>query len=156
MDTILDSISHTDLAKLLEGNTSRPFDLSDESIAALYTIAYELYRNSKWEEAKKVFLFLTHAEPLERKHWMGLAASTQMLKDFAAAIEYYSVAAIQDPNDPYVHWHAAECFFALNDTSKAKIALESALTVAKNDQKHHTLLSQLELIQQTWNATAAG
>lgn len=138
---------------LLEAQPGTLPQLSPEVLSTLYGMAYQFYRNGKYDEAKQFFRFLTHANTHDRRFWMGLAASLHMLKEHAAAIECYSVAAIQNPDDPYTHWHAAECFFALGNQPEAIIALESALAVARNDEKHYPLVVQLELIKKTWSKT---
>lgn len=138
-----------------EGGVPSP-SFTPEFLEALYGIAYELYRNGKHEEAKDVFRFLTLANSFERKHWLGLAACYQMKKDYAEAIECYSVAALQDPLDPYAHLHAAECFFHLGYHTKAKEALESAIITAKENQVHAALIPKLELIFNVWSNMSGG
>lgn len=128
---------------------ARP-QFSQESLSALYAMAYELYRNGKYEDATAFFRLLTLVDSFERKHWMGLAACFQMLKDYAKAIECYSAAAVQDPSDPYVHWHAADCFFYSGDHAKAQEALESALLTAQENEAYAGLVPKLKLIAAIW------
>lgn len=133
---------------------SPPF--SADSLEALYGIGFELYRNGKHEDAKDVFRFLTLANSFERKHWLGLAACYQLRKEYLEAIECYSIAAVQDPSDPYAHLHAAECFFHLADYIKAKEALESAILTAKDNKTHATLIPKLEFIFEVWSNMPGG
>lgn len=126
-------------------------EFSEESLSALYAMGYELYRNGKYEDAKNFFRILTLADSFERKYWMGLAACLQMLKDYNNAIESYSAAAIQDPSDPYAHWHAADCYFQLGNLSKAKEALESALITAQDHENADVLIPKFQLIAETWS-----
>lgn len=123
---------------------------SSENLSALYAMGFELYRNGKYEEAKAFFHLLTLEDSFERKFWMGLAACYQMLKDYPKAIECYSAAAVQDSSDPYVHWHAADCFFFSGDLTKAREALESALITAKENDAHIALIPKLDLISDAW------
>ena len=117
----------------------------------LYATAYELYRNGKYERAKQVFYLLTLLNGVNRKFWMGLGASQQMLKDYRAALGSYSIAAAQNPEDPAVHEYAAECFFALNDLPLAIKTLGSARLVAgKNGDR--SLVERLEMMQKAWKA----
>ena len=142
----LKSLIHT----FLEGSTDRFPQLSEDSLTALYGLACKYYENGKYGEAADFFKFLTYANAFERKYWLALGAANQMLKKYPEAIEYYSVAAVQDPKDPYVHLHAADCFLALGQIDKARIALDSAQKTAQLDQKHTDLLSHLTLIQKAW------
>lgn len=127
-----------------------------ESLAALYAMAYRLYKNGKYEDALAFFRFLTLSDSFERKYWMGLGACNQMLKNYEKALECYSAAAIQDSSDPYVHWHAADCFFHSGNLPKAREALESALVTARQDNNHHPLIPKLELIADAWSDLLKG
>lgn len=133
-----------------------PPEFSSDSLSALYAMAYELYRNGKYEDAKGFFRFLTLANSFERTYWMGLAACYQMLKAYAEAIECYSAAAIQDPSDPYVHWHAADCFFHSGHLTQANEALESAMLTAKENKAYAALIPKLTLISETWSNLSKG
>lgn len=126
------------------------FEISPESFETLYATGCELYKNGKYEDAKSFFRFLTLSNSFERKNWMGLAACYQMLKLYQEAIACYSAAAIQDPSDPYAHWHAADCYFHSGNLLKARSALESAFNTAKADECYVDIIPKLELIKNTW------
>lgn len=147
-----------EIANLIEnsvGDSSLPH-FSEESLSVLYSMAYELYRNGKYQDAKGFFRFLTLANSFERKHWMGLAACYQMLKCYSEAIECYSVAALQNASDPYVHWHVADCFFHSGKFIEAVHALDSAIVVAKENNIYSTLAPKLALIADTWSSLSKG
>ena len=150
----------SDITSFLEKSAtehSQEPDFSTESLAAIYAIAYELYKNGKYEEAKQCFRFLTLTNSFERKYWMGLAATYQMLKSYSEAIECYSAAALQDFTDPYVHCHAADCFFHMGNIAKAKEALNSAIMTAKNHlELHEALIIRLELLSEVWSNLLLG
>jgi type III secretion system low calcium response chaperone LcrH/SycD len=146
----------SELLKKLMGNVESEeaaniLQLSQESLSTLYSLAYYLYENGKFVDAKSVFRFLTLSDAFDRRYWMGLAASYQMLKDYPAALECYSLAAVQNPDDPYVHLHAADCFFAGGESLKAVKTLESAIAAAKK-KKDEELCSQLLLMHASWIA----
>jgi tetratricopeptide (TPR) repeat protein len=79
-----------------------------------------------------------------------------MLQNYQEAIECYSTAAHQDPLDPTAHWYAAQCYFSSGNLKMARVALESAITQAKKEEKHLKLLTQLELVHQIWTPTQEG
>lgn len=145
---ILDQINHFVESSSKDDQQKFP-DLSDDSIAVLYSLAYHLYENGKYFDSKQVFRFLSLSDPFDRRYWMGLGASYQMLKDFKEALECYSVAAVQEPNDPYVHLHAADCLFATGDTQKGVKTLESAIIAAEKSDSI-PLLTQLKCMHQSW------
>jgi len=129
---------------------------SPEYLEELYAMAFELYKNGKYEDAKAFFRFLTLADPFERKFWMGIAACNQLLKDYQEAINCYSAAALQDPSDPYAHWYAADCYFHAGNLPKAKEALQSALKTATESSHHQALLPKLEVQIEAWTKLPHG
>lgn len=133
-----------------QGNSVLP-KFSKETVSGLYAIAYNFYEIGKYQDAVQFFRILTALDTQSRKNWMGLGASLQMLKEFEKAIEAYTVATLLDDEDPYVHMHAADCFFALNNMKKAIIALEAAeYVVGLNKAKYAHLLPQIQLFRKTW------
>lgn len=122
---------------------------SDEDHEKLYAYAYELYRNGKYRESAQFFRFLTVLNGFDRRIWIGLGASYQMLKQYVQAIGCYSVAAVQNPDDPLVHRYAADCFFAMGNFSKAIEALSSSIAMAQK-QNDAVLVSRLQLLLNSW------
>lgn len=124
---------------------------SKEAMSALYAIGFQLYENGKYREAIDVFRVLTVLDVSERKYWLGLGASFQMQKDYDCALQSYGYAALLNENDPYAHFHAAECFLAQKEIEKGCQVLEVAKSVALlNKEKYNSLLTQIELMQNAW------
>lgn len=125
--------------------------MEPKDMAAIYSIGYGLYSNGQFENAEKVFKFLCFYDHLEKKNWMGLGATRQMLKKFEAATQAYGMAALLDPEDPKPPLHAADCFLALSRLNEAESALNGAITFAGDKpeyrdvaQRAQTLLSLLK------------
>jgi type III secretion system low calcium response chaperone LcrH/SycD len=122
--------------------------LSKDGIDALYAFAYGFYQSGNYEKGMHFFRFLTLVDIENRRNWMGLGASYHMLKQYERALQCYGQAALLDPNEPYAHWHAAECFMAINNLEQAKQALNSAEIVAKfHPKKYQALLDRLALLK---------
>jgi len=130
--------------------------LNDDSLNSLYCIGYNLYRNGKYTDARDFFRFLSIIKADDRRYWLGLGACCQMMKNYPTALESYSVAAILNPNDPYVHFYAAECTYHSGDIPKAIATLESALTVAAQSDTHSTLKTKLDHLHDTWSRMTEG
>ena len=123
--------------------------LTPETLEAFYGFGYGLYESGQYENAMHYFRFLTLTDTQNRKHWMGLGASYQMLKEYERALQCYGYAALLDENDPNAHFHAAECFFANNQVEPGNQALSSAKTVAlREPEKYRALLARIELINE--------
>jgi type III secretion system low calcium response chaperone LcrH/SycD len=110
--------------------------LADKDMEAIYAMGYLYYNNAKYEKALDVFRFLCFYDHLERRWWMGLAATWQMMKNFEDAIEAYRFAALLDVEDPTPHLHAADCFLAIGNTKDAESALMAVIHWAGEKPEH--------------------
>tara|TARA_B100001248_G_scaffold241598_1_gene208388 strand:- start:61470 stop:61970 length:501 start_codon:yes stop_codon:yes gene_type:complete len=120
--------------------------ISDESMDAIYSIAYSLYQNSKYEDAHKVFQFLCFYDHYEKRYWLGLAACRQMLKEYEGAVDAYGFAAFLDTDDPKIPLYAADCLLASGDKERAQHALESVVEFAGNKKDHKSLKERAQNI----------
>ncbi len=130
-------------------------ELSKESIEALYFMAYGCYNQGKLEDAANYFRFLTRLDTRTKKHWMGLAASLQMQKQFQKAIQAYEIAAALEPTDPYVHFHAANCLHDLGNVKDALFALECSKRAIKTQSATDSLKNlsrHINLVYKTWKS----
>lgn len=122
-----------------------------EAIESMYGMAHQMYSSGNFEQASHVFRVLTFLDATKKRNWMGLGASLQMLKQYGEAVDMYGIAGLMEENDPYIHFHAAECLFLMGEKEKGRIALNSAEMMAeKQKNKDHALISQLELFRQAW------
>lgn len=123
------------------------------TVKEIYRTAHQLYRNGCFADAESLFRLLTTCDPKNLAFWMGLGASLQMQKKYKDAVDTYGAAALLDEEelDPYSHFHAAECLFALQENKRALIALASAKTVASKSKSHAALLKQIALFQECWS-----
>jgi len=117
-----------------------------EFVEGGYSMAYMHYDKGQYREAYDHFIVLNAISPHEKRLWMGLGASAQMLKRYGEAIEAYALAANLDDVDPSPHFHAAECFYSINDIKNAWKALDSARKIATDER----LKNRINLLRQCW------
>src|SRR4051812_40919855 len=88
--------------ELLEsGKSLREFEnIPSEGLEAVYFLAYHAYQAGNFGKADCLFKFLCYLDHQEKKYWLGLGANRQMQKDFAGAVEAYSMAGLLDLGDP--------------------------------------------------------
>jgi type III secretion system low calcium response chaperone LcrH/SycD len=125
-------------------------EFTKEHIEGLYTLAYDFYESGKYKEAANFFRFLTVLDHAGKKHWIGLAASQQMQKEYGNAVNNYAVAALLDQTDPYTPFYAAECCFSMGDVERGLEALESAETLAGSEDEFKGLRKKLSLLREAW------
>jgi type III secretion system low calcium response chaperone LcrH/SycD len=117
-----------------------------EFVEGGYSMAYMHYEKGQYSEAYDLFVVLNAISPQDKRLWMGFGAAAQMLKRYEQAIEAYALAAHLDEADPYPHFHAAECFYSINDIKNAWKALDSARTIATDER----LKTRINLLRQCW------
>jgi len=131
---------------IVRSNTHPSIEVSKDAIELLYAFGHGFYQSGNYKKAMHFFRYLTLLESSCQKHWMGLGASYQMLKQYERALQCYGQAAILDESDPHVHWHAAECFLEIKQFNYASQALNSAETIAKQHPfAHQTLIARIQL-----------
>lgn len=105
-------------------------NVDDNTMEAIYYVAYTLYQNGKYEDSLKVFKLLGLFDHLEKKYLMGIGSCQQMLQQYKDAINSYSMAALLDISNPTPPLHAAECYLALGDFENALSGFTAALEFA--------------------------
>lgn len=109
----------------------------------IYNTAYRLYDEGRYKDASSLFTQLALKDPFEESYWRGLAAARQMERKFEAALHAWALVAILAEKDPWPHFHAAECYFALRDNLEANKALNLAEDRLKNEDPLHQKIRQL-------------
>ena len=123
---VADGLSEEDLSDLIQHTLANNGTLKDirgltaEHMEAVYSVAYNLYEQGKYEDAHDMFSFLGLYDHLEKKYWVGLGACRQMMKRYDGAIEAYSMASMLDVDNPEMPLHAAECHLALGNLEGAE------------------------------------
>lgn len=112
----------------------------------IYTDAFFQYQSGNYAEAIDAFRLLCTHEPLEGKFWFGLAASLQESKDYEQALQAWAVTSLLKPNDPYPHFHAAECYLSLANLADATKALDEAASRANT-----SLQEKITLLREQWS-----
>ena len=148
----LTGISADDFAEIMynmlqNGKTLRQLKgLSNEQMEAVYGAAYTAYNNGNYEQAQKIFQFLCQFEHLEKKYWMGLGATRQMLHQYNEAIEAYSFATLLDADDPRPPLQAADCHIALGNKEAALSGLTAAKEWAGDSEQYEPIKLRAEAL----------
>lgn len=103
-----------------------PHDFNNEDVTLLYSLGFNLYEREDYETSKQIFQRLVISRPYEKKFWMALGACHQMSKSYEQALESWAIASFLDDTDPLPHFHATECYLALESVEQALLALDAA------------------------------
>lgn len=133
-------------AALLDMPLSEAFSVEEQE--ELYAIAYQSYETGNYRLAAQFFTKLVLCNPFAEKYWRGLASSHQMQNEYLAAVHAWTSCALLEIEDPFVHFHAAECLFSLNDKEEALKALQSAEGLLTNSETDKALKNKIEILKQ--------
>ncbi len=122
--------------------------LDSRDLDALYTHGYICYENNKLNEAIDTFRYLVLQNALEGKYWFSLAASLQLKKNYFLSLRAWAMTSLLQPHTPFPHFHAAECYFSLNDPIEAMKALKAAERLLGEE---NSLKEKIDLLKTCWN-----
>jgi type III secretion system low calcium response chaperone LcrH/SycD len=123
--------------------------LSDVDVEKYYAYGFAHYGTGNWTEAADVFRILCTRRPLEPRFWFALGATLQEAGSYHDALHSWAMAALLKKNDPYPHFHAAECCFSLKmeeDASKALCESEERIL----SEWEHPLKDKIQTLRKQW------
>lgn len=118
-----------------------------EMIETLYSHAYNMYNQGKYDEAEHLFRFLMLLDPQEAKYAFGQAAVVHMKKDFEQAAKMYYLVTMLNPDDPMPHYHASDCYMQLRDLGSALLSLEYAIDISGKNPKYAPLVQKAKALK---------
>ena len=137
--------------------------LTDSSMEAVYAVAYNEFQANRFEEAHRLFVFLTMFDHLNYKYWMALGACRFGAKSYGAAAAAYGMAGMIEDADPVPPLRAADCYLADGDVDTATEALEFGVKLCGDNPKHasdrkraEAILEMIAKNAETANAKKAG
>lgn len=135
------------LALLKQANMPLEMRASEHQLEEFYEIAYNLYRSGNFQDALPMVQILALARPQEFKYVFTIAACYHMLKQYEEAIPYYVFCALLDPKDPLPHYHEADCWLHLQETSGAWLALYMGIKKARDSKQYYALYDRMVSMQ---------
>ncbi len=122
-----------------------------ENPETLYSEGLSHQEKGRLREAIAIFSFLCSRRPVEVRFWFSLSASLQEAKFYEEALRAWGVAAILQDQNPYPHFHTAECCFQLHHFTDAAQALDRSLDRIEGA---HPLLEKIEMLKKQWGSSA--
>lgn len=121
--------------------------MNEEEIERFYAYGFAQYGTGNWGEAADVFRVLCTRRPLEARFWFALGATLQEAESYADALHAWAMAALLRDEDPFPHFHAAECYLSTKDKEEALLALKEA---ERRIGKQHPLQGKIALLKEQW------
>jgi type III secretion system low calcium response chaperone LcrH/SycD len=132
---------------LLKNETlQRAFSITDQEMRELYKLAYKHYQAKNYSLAFEHYRFFVILNPFETSYWMGYGACLQLLKQPEKALAAYATCTLLDEYDPICHYHAYECYMAMDNAEEARKALALAYEICGHEQKHLALKNHIKML----------
>ncbi len=129
--------------------TKPVLDLSEDDVEKFYSYGFAQYGSGNWNEAADVFRVLCTRRPFEPRFWFALGATLQEAGTYHNALHSWAMAALLKKEDPYPHFHAAECCFSLRMSSDAAKALAESESRIPGEE-NHPLKGKISLLKEQW------
>ena len=132
--------------KLMQSETlQRAFGLSAEQMEEIYSDAYSFYQQDCYEQAGKGFRWLVILNPFIARFWLGLGSCLHLLEKYEKALHAYAVVTLLESQNPLPHFHAFECYEALENMEEAQVALQTAYELSKASDDYRELREKIEI-----------
>lgn len=125
------------------------FGVSNYEMEEIYVEAYNYYQDERYQDSLLQFRWLVILNPYSAKYWMGLAANQHLMQHYTQALHSYAMAALLDCENPYPHYHAFECYLALQNKEDAEKALLLAHQRTQNREQWESLKKEFEELLNT-------
>lgn len=129
--------------------------LTDNSMEAVYAVAYNEFQANRFEEAHRLFVFLCMFDHLNQKYWMALGACRFGAKNYGAAAAAYGMAGMIEDADPVPPLRAADCYLAEGDVDTAVEALEFGIKLCGDNPNYAAGRTRAEAILEMLPENAA-
>lgn len=120
--------------------------LSQKTMEAFYTQAYQNYKAGRYNEALKIFRILSALDPTVLKYIMGMASCFHMKKDYVRAATMYHVCGSADPTDPVPYYHLSDCYAKMGLADASVECLRLVLKYAKGKPCYKEIIDRAKFL----------
>lgn len=111
-------------------------NIGDDALEGLYTQAYMLYNQGKYQDASYFFVLLALLDPNQQKFQLGSAACLHRMEKYEKAAQVYLICSALDQTNPLPFFHAADCYIKLNAHPLAEMCLKNAIDCCGAKPEH--------------------
>ena len=131
--------------KLQATTTDKKWNLEEQK--TLHLSAVTFYQQKNYALSEPLFTQLCLSNPFQEAFWRGLASSLQMLSKWKEALHAWCIVALLQDQDPLPHFHAAECFYLLNEKEETRKALLQAEKRIEGAKDPETVKNNINLLK---------
>lgn len=126
------------------GTIQDVYNMTDTDMEVMFLAASRYFHQQRYQEASDAFLFLTFLNPYVAKTWLALGEALKMCTEYARAVEAYTMASLNDCEDPRAYFHAAACLLQIGELQKAQDRLKLCALYAQEAPGFHSLVASSE------------
>lgn len=119
------------------------FNQKNDDFERFHKIAIAEYEHQNYENAVKMFSFITSIFPTYSAGWIALASSTWALYGDIQARPLYDKLVEIMPH-PEIYLYAADFYVHTNDKATAKTVLEKGIMLCKQEDEYASLIQPLQ------------
>jgi|GEM_PF-6043636 len=122
--------------------------ITAEQVEFAYEYGLGLYQAGKYDEAKHVFYLLSQLNEKDPRFPFAYASCCSKLKDLTAAIQYYSLSAMLDGENPAVWYNIGDCYLQKQEFKLSAMMLDVAIDKAGVHPEHSSIRNDAESLRQ--------
>lgn len=117
---------------------------SDTMMEQLYSAAYKVFQEGRYEDAQDNFILLTTLNPYVYAYWLGLGMSYQLVEEYEQAILAYEGALATKNDAAFAYYYLAACHLYLNNYDESLQALKMMREKCKNIAENQELMNKAQ------------
>lgn len=121
-------------------------DVGPDALEGLYSQAYILYNQGKFQESACIFVVLALLDPNEQKYQLGSAACLHRMGKYEKAAQVYLICSALDQTNPLPHFHAADCYIKINALPLAQMCLKYCIEACGQKKEHEVVKERATLM----------
>ncbi len=147
MQPVKDAITTIMDRMIVEGmSPKQAINISDDTMEGFYTEGQRLYSSGKYEDALRMFRFLTLLDPTRIRYILGMAACQHMRGKYIGAAQLYQMCGLADPTDPIPHFHMADCYLKLDMIAVAVHCLKTTVRYCGGEPKYAKIRDRAKMM----------
>lgn len=110
-----------------------------EQLEFIYEYGIGLFKSGNYAEASNIFLFLSQMNGKDSRFPFAYGSCQYKLKNFQGAIQFYSLSALLDNENPSVWYNLGDCYMQLQVYDLALTTLNRCIDAAGVQPEYSTI-----------------
>lgn len=135
-----------EVLEVLDGIIPTNLRPSDQMLEKYYDRGFQLYKAGRYKAALSYFRILTNIKHTHPKYLMAAGACHHMMKEYSTAMEYYTLAAMIDEENPIPQYHIAGCMIKIEQPIGALVALTMGIERCSKSPRYNAIGDRMKMM----------